>query len=134
MSLLKSSKHTCVSPAELAPQRCIFRTCLKTCSRKSKMESVVKYCVYLDILFMGSIYLLKSTCLRGNPISGQKIFESTAQLSLGEGYSQEKHHQTARDPHRIAEKHLRSEHLYVQSTLQRATSCPTLEPRASWQI
>ena len=35
------------------------------------MKNVVKYCAYLDILLMGSIYVIKSTCLRGNPISGQ---------------------------------------------------------------
>ena len=33
-----------------APERCIFHTCLKTCSWKSKMEYGVKYEVYLDIL------------------------------------------------------------------------------------
>ena len=35
------------------------------------MKNVVKYCVYLDILLMGSIYVIKSTFLRGTPISGQ---------------------------------------------------------------
>ena len=53
----------------------------KDISWKSKMENVVKYYVYLDILLMGSIYVIKSTFLRGNPISGkQKIFKSAAQL------------------------------------------------------
>ena len=42
-----------------APKMCIFRTCLKTFSWKSKMKNVVKYCVYLDILLTGSIYVTK---------------------------------------------------------------------------
>ena len=47
------------------------------------MKHVVKYDVYLDILLMGSIYVIKSTFLRGNPISGQKqIFKSAAQCML----------------------------------------------------
>ena len=47
---------------------------------KSKMKPVVKYDVYLDILLMGSISVIKSTFLRGNPNPGQKtIFKSAAQ-------------------------------------------------------
>ena len=61
-----------MAPAEPGPQRCVFRTYLKTSSWKSKIKHAVKYCVYWDILLMGGIYVIKSTCLRGNPISGQK--------------------------------------------------------------
>ena len=35
------------------------------------MTIVVKDCVYFDILFMGSMCVVKYTCLRGNPIPGQ---------------------------------------------------------------
>ena len=59
---------------------CISRTCSKTVSWKYKIKNVVKYYVYLDILLMGSTYVIKSTFFRGNPISGQKqIFKSAAQ-------------------------------------------------------
>jgi len=50
---------------------------LKDFSLESNMKNVVKYCVYLDILFMGSIYVqgvVKSAFLRENPISGQLFF------------------------------------------------------------
>ena len=40
---------------------------------KSKMKHVGEYCVYLDILPMGSIYVIQSTCLRGTLISAQQI-------------------------------------------------------------
>jgi len=46
------------------------------------MENVVKYCVYLDILLMGSIYVIKYIYifLRGHHISGrQQIFKSATQ-------------------------------------------------------
>ena len=47
---------------------------------ENKIKNVVKYYVYLDILLMGSTYVIKSTFFRGNPISGQKqIFKSAAQ-------------------------------------------------------
>ena len=36
------------------------------------MQTVVKYCVYLDILLMGPIYVIKYTLSRENPMSGQK--------------------------------------------------------------
>ena len=36
-------------------------TFLKTCSWKSKMNNVVKHDVYLDILYVGTIYV--TTCL-----------------------------------------------------------------------
>ena len=49
-----------------------FRTFIKTFSWKSKMKHVVKYDLYLHILLMRSIYVIKSTFLRGNPISGNK--------------------------------------------------------------
>ena len=42
-------------------------------------KHVDKYDVYLNIFLMGSIYVIKSTCLRGNSISGQTIFKSAAQ-------------------------------------------------------
>ena len=64
MSLQKS--------AEPVPKGCLLRTWVKTCSWKSKLKRVVKCCVYLDILLMGSFYVLKSTFLRGNPISGEQ--------------------------------------------------------------
>ena len=37
------------------------------------MKNVVKHVVYLDVLLMGLFMKSKSTCLRGHPISGQKI-------------------------------------------------------------
>ena len=46
MSLFKPSKHTFLAPAESAPKRCIFQTCLKAFYWESKIENVVKYCVY----------------------------------------------------------------------------------------
>ena len=49
-----------------------FRTVLRACSWKSKMKNVVKSCVYLDILRMGSTYVIKSTFLRASPILGQQ--------------------------------------------------------------
>ena len=36
------------------------------------MKHIVKYRVILDILLMGSIHVMKYTCLRGTPIAGQQ--------------------------------------------------------------
>ena len=45
------------------------------------MKNVVKECVYLDILLWGSFYVIKSTFLRENLISGQKqVFKKAAQF------------------------------------------------------
>jgi len=57
MSLFESSKHTFPAPGEPAPERCIFWTFLKT--PEVQMKKVVKYCVYQDILLMGSINVTK---------------------------------------------------------------------------
>ena len=59
------------------------KMCLEDLSKdmflEVRNENVVKYCVYLDILLMGSVCVIKSTFLRGNPISGKKnIFKSAA--------------------------------------------------------
>ena len=47
--------------------RCIFRTCIKTCSWKSNMTHVVKYEVYVDILLMVSNYLIQYRFVNANP-------------------------------------------------------------------
>ena len=41
-------------------QKVCFEDFSKDMLLKSKMKNVVKYCVYLDILLMGSIYVIKS--------------------------------------------------------------------------
>ena len=48
-------------------KRCVLRTSVKTFSWKSKMKPVVKYGVYLDILLMGSTYVIKYVFLMETP-------------------------------------------------------------------
>ena len=52
------------------------------------MTNVVKYRIYLDVLLMGSIDVMKSTCLRESPILGQnQIFKKAAQPKSEAGKS-----------------------------------------------
>ena len=60
-------------PGSAGARKVCFEDLNKGVFLKSKTKHVVKYDVSLDILLMGSVYVIKSTFLRGNPISDQII-------------------------------------------------------------
>ena len=60
MLLYKSGRYTFLASSAGASKVC-YNDCIKTFFWKSKMKHVVKSDVYLDILLMGSIYVIKYT-------------------------------------------------------------------------
>ena len=75
MSLEKSEKY------RAGTRNVCFEDLNKDICLKSKMKHVVKYDVYLDILLMGSMYVIQSTILRKTHFRSKEIFKRAAQFT-----------------------------------------------------